>query len=560
MNPIRLRYVNRALKILSKAEISRSGSLAFKTKKTLVRHAITSLLVSSGIFLMFGNYRVNAEVVASATSLQFQSPMKVTWHNCGKNLECAQVRVPLDWNRSWGATISLSVARHLASKPNQRIGSLFVNFGGPGVAAVPIVKASGEGLDGLLGEGRFDIVGWDPRGTGESTDVSCFQNDKKMEQFWGEEWTLPTTPLSSWLYVPKTIEFARRCTEMSGSLLAHISTADTVRDLDYLRQVVGDPQLNYRGLSYGAFLGQTYANMFPDLVRTMILDANIDPVPFTTSVKAAMSTSGSDTDLVFEQFLSLCQQAGSVDCKLAGNGEVTTRMKELLARLRQGPIPAPRAPAPHELRYGDVQIELWATLGTPAKWRQLADDLNQAADGDGSNLAITFREGRSAIQKVLISATALQCADKPLLPLGSVLDWPRVMQHLTDTNFLGTVEGWWLWAPCASWRVPSAERYTGPWNATTANPILVIGNRYDPRTRYASSVLASQRLGNAALLTLDGYGHTSDVDPSHCIDQAVTNYLITTVAPPTGTVCQPNHAPFDPDFDKPLLREQPFFE
>jgi pimeloyl-ACP methyl ester carboxylesterase len=560
MNPIRLRYVNRALKILSKAEISRSGSLAFKTKKTLVRHAITSLLVSSGIFLMFGNYRVNAEVVASATSLQFQSPMKVTWHNCGKNLECAQVRVPLDWNRSWGATISLSVARHLASKPNQRIGSLFVNFGGPGVAAVPIVKASGEGLDGLLGEGRFDIVGWDPRGTGESTDVSCFQNDKKMEQFWGEEWTLPTTPLSSWLYVPKTIEFARRCTEMSGSLLAHISTADTVRDLDYLRQVVGDPQLNYRGLSYGAFLGQTYANMFPDLVRTMILDANIDPVPFTTSVKAAMSTSGSDTDLVFEQFLSLCQQAGSVDCKLAGNGEVTTRMKELLARLRQGPIPAPRAPAPHELRYGDVQIELWATLGTPAKWRQLADDLNQAADGDGSNLAITFREGRSAIQKVLISATALQCADKPLLPRGSVLDWPRVMQHLTETNFLGTVEGWWLWAPCASWRVPSAERYTGPWNATTANPILVIGNRYDPRTRYANSVLASQRLGNAALLTLDGYGHTSDADPSDCIDQAVTKYLITTVAPPTGTVCQPNHAPFDPDFEKPLLREQPPFE
>jgi pimeloyl-ACP methyl ester carboxylesterase len=263
---------------------------------------------------------------------------------------------------------------------------------------------------------------------------------------------------------------------------------------------------------------------------------------------------------VFEQFLSLCQQAGSLDCQLAGNGDVTTRVKELLARLRRGPIPAPRAPAPHELRYGDLQIDLWAALGTPARWPQLADDLNQAANGDGSNLAITFREGRSAIQTALISATALQCADKPPLPLGSVLNWPQVMQRLTDTNFLGTVEGWWLWAPCASWRVPSAERYTGPWNATTANTILVIGNRYDPRTRYANSVLASQRLGNAALLTLDGYGHTSDVDPSDCIDQAVTKYLITTIAPSSGTVCQPNHAPFDTDFDKPLLREQPIFE
>ena len=97
---------------------------------------------------------------------------------------------------------------------------------------------------------------------------------------------------------------------MSGSLLAHISTEDTVRDLDYLRQVVGDPQLNYRGLSYGTFLGQTYVNMFPGLVRTMILDANIDPVAFTTSVEAAMSASGADTDLVFDSFCRYVSKRG----------------------------------------------------------------------------------------------------------------------------------------------------------------------------------------------------------------------------------------------------------
>jgi pimeloyl-ACP methyl ester carboxylesterase len=508
---------------------------------------------------MFGNYRANAEVVASASSLQLESPAKITWHTCGKNIECTRVQVPLDWSSPEGPQISLAVARHLASKPNQRIGSLFINYGGPGVPGVPVVKAGGEGLDGL-GDGQFDIVGWDPRGTGESTHVTCFQNANKRERFWGEDWTIPSTPLSISLYVPKTIEFVQRCTDMSGSLLAHVSTEDTVRDLDYLRQIVGDPQLNYRGLSYGTLLGQTYVNMFPHLVRTMILDANIDPVAYTTSVEAAMSSSGSDTDLVFEQFLSLCQQAGPLNCQLAGNGDVTTRVKELLARLRRGPIPAPRASAPHELPYGDLKMDLWVALGTPAKWPQLADDLNQAANGDGSNLEITFRESRSLFQAALVSATALQCADKPLPPPGSVFNWPQVMQHLTETNFVGDVTGWWLWAPCASWRVPSASRYTGPWNATTANPILVIGNRYDPRTNYASSVLASQSLGNAALLTLDGYGHTSDVDASDCIDQAVTNYLITTVTPPTGTVCQANHAPFDPDFGTPLLREQPPFE
>jgi pimeloyl-ACP methyl ester carboxylesterase len=199
------------------------------------------------------------------------------------------VPVPLDWNCPTGPKISLSVVRHLASKPNERIGSLFVNYGGPGVAGVPIVKAAGNGLDGMV-EGRFDIVGWDPRGTGESTAVSCFRSEKEMKQFWGEAWTIPSTPLSIWRYGHKTFEYAQRCTDLSGPLLARISTEDTVRDLDYLRELVGDPELNYRGLSYGTFIGETCVNMFPHLVRSMILDANIDPVPFTTSVEAAMIT------------------------------------------------------------------------------------------------------------------------------------------------------------------------------------------------------------------------------------------------------------------------------
>ena len=98
------------------------------------------------------------------------------------------------------------------------------------------------------------------------------------------------------------------------------------------------------------------------------------------------------------------------------------------------------------------------------------------------------------------------------------------------------------------------------WNATTANPILVIGNRYDPRTRYANSVLAAHRLGNAILLTLEGYGHTSDADPSVCIDTAVKNYLITPTAPLAVNTCQPDHVPFDPNFEKVASWEQQLFE
>src|SRR6202000_3191647 len=128
-------------------------------------------------------------------------------------------------------------------------------------------------------------------------------NEKSMEQFWGEDWTIPSTPASEWHYVSKTLAFVARCTARSGSLLEHTSTADTVRDLDYLRQLVGDAQLTYRGLSYGTFLGQTYINMFPTHVRAIILDANIDPVPYTTSVEAGLFNNGGDTHLGFEKFL-----------------------------------------------------------------------------------------------------------------------------------------------------------------------------------------------------------------------------------------------------------------
>jgi pimeloyl-ACP methyl ester carboxylesterase len=127
------------------------------------------------------------------------------------------VPVPLDWDHPNGQQISLLVIRHRASKPNERIGSLFVNYGGPGVPGVPVVREGGASLD-KLGGGRFDVVGWDPRGTGESTHVNCFKDTQTMDQFWGQDWTVPSTPAESWLYVPKTIAYAQMCAALSGSL------------------------------------------------------------------------------------------------------------------------------------------------------------------------------------------------------------------------------------------------------------------------------------------------------------------------------------------------------
>jgi pimeloyl-ACP methyl ester carboxylesterase len=170
-----------------------------------------------------------------------------------------------------------------------------------------------------LGQGRFDIVGWDLRGTGTNTAVRCFDDETARARFWGRT-SIPTTRRESRRYLPETIAFARRCGERSGRLLRHISTADTARDLDYLRRLVGDARLTYLGISAGTFLGQTYVNMFPRRVRAMVLDGVLDPVAWTKGSATALSSQLTDTDLAFANFQSLCQTAGRAAARWPNTG------------------------------------------------------------------------------------------------------------------------------------------------------------------------------------------------------------------------------------------------
>jgi pimeloyl-ACP methyl ester carboxylesterase len=467
---------------------------------------------------------------------------RIAWRSCGARLQCARVRVPLEWAHPRRRTISLAVVRFVVHRP---IGSLFVNFGGPGVPGVATLRAAPVSELRALSQGRFDVVSWDPRGTGASTHVRCFTNERSQVRFWGADWSVPTTTSASRRYLVKTIAFVKRCVARTGGLLAHESTADSARDLDYLRRLVGDRKLTYLGVSYGTFLGQTYANMFAGRVRAMVLDGVVDPIAFTTSTEAQLANGASDSDLVFAKFLSLCQRAGPGRCALAGHGPVAARVSRLLARLRRAPIPAPSAAPPRRLSYGDLLINVFARLGSPGQWPQLASGLEQAARGDGSSLESDVQSQRLAYQSSLNSAVALQCADKPL-PRQGPQAWPSVIARLTRISRLeGPVTGWWLWAPCSSWPVASADRYTGPWTASTRHPILVVGTRFDPQTPYANARRVTRLLGNAVLLTFDGYGHTSENDPSACVKRAINRYLVALTAPRPGSACRPDRQPFD---------------
>jgi pimeloyl-ACP methyl ester carboxylesterase len=478
----------------------------------------------------------------------------IDWAECnppGEDLQCARIAVPLDWDDPDGRTISLALIRLFASKPDQRIGTLFINPGGPGDTGVGLLQGDPAGID-AIGGGHFDVVSWDPRGTNASTRVLCFDSQRDEARFWAGA-SIPTTRPASERFRKMAAELAERCGEVSGWLLPHISTADTARDLDHLRVLLGEEKLTYVGLSYGSYLGQTYANLFPDRVRAMLLNGIVDAVEYAKSAEARMAMFVGAADEVFAQFLSLCDSAGPQHCALAGDGQsAAARVGQLFAQAKRAPIPAPGArpplASPQELSYGDLLLSQFQPIRAPRVWPQNAADLAAALGGDGSVLesGASFFVAPAGWAGTTTSA-AIQCADAPADQ--SLRAWPRVIGQLERISRLqGRVQGWWEWAPCAAWPVQGQDNYRGPWKASTPNPILLINQRYDPNTSYANAVHAERYLGNAVLLTHEGYGHLFFQDPSECVEKAMVDYLVDLITPPAGTVCQSDHRPFDPDF------------
>jgi pimeloyl-ACP methyl ester carboxylesterase len=505
--------------------------------------------------------------VASAVSSRPSSPRPgsappvpaLAWAPCGDDfpgVSCAVATVPLDYREPCGdATTSIALAKVPAADPAHKIGTVFVNPGGPGVSGVGLVlNGFGDLLGTLLG-GRFDVVGFDPRGVGASEPLRCFESAEAEGAFLASQPLFPYLPEQKRPFFLSSLELAHRCLDGRPRIAAHMSTADVVRDLDLLRQAVGDARLTYLGFSYGSFLGNTYANMFPDKVRALVIDGVLDPALWSSGRQI-------DSDRVatareFAEFLRLCDEAGA-DCPLSGPDGAGARFDALAAALRAQPLVIDDTLSyGYDLLVGDSAGAMYAPeyWGGAEGYAALFAALSDAVLG-APEAAAKARAVRAALRKRLADATTgaadydngleayygNQCADTEYP--SSFVEFRMTGAYAEAGSIFGPL-WWWGNAPCAAWPV-AADRYAGPWTARTSAPVLVVGNLFDGVTDYGGAVATSKMLRNSRLLTYAGWGHTA-FGRSACVTDHVVAYLGDGTLPATGTVCPANPNPFLPE-------------
>jgi pimeloyl-ACP methyl ester carboxylesterase len=489
---------------------------------------------------------------------------QLAWRPCAlaelPTRECAELVVPLSYREPQGATISLAVARVPATDPAGRLGSLFLNPGGPGQPGfeeLPIMYAA---LLAAL-HARFDIVGFDPRGVGESAPVHCFASPAESAAFFATVPRVPVGAAEEAALLRSYEDLGRGCGERNASLLPHLSTFNVAQDLDRLRQAVGDPRLTYWGVSYGTYLGATYANLFPDRIRAIVLDGVINPPsytsfdhgdgdifgPDTTSFLRILSNQGSaDT---FGAFLEECAAAGVARCAFAGPSAAATRARfdALMDRLRTSPAILIGPAGTLTVTYSFVLDSVFQLLYQPPTWPILAQALQHLDEGDTVGF-LTALEGfggppPTEYRNPFEARPASNCVDtdNPADPARYPAMARAADERTPDFGVLWT----YVALPCAYWPAQDADRYRGPWDAPTSVPILLLSRRFDPATPHSGAVAASHTLANARLLTIDGWGHGYYLaGRSTCADDAAAAYFIAGQLPAAGTICPEDARPF----------------
>lgn len=453
----------------------------------------------------------------------------IEWAPCRSNdsHDCAGLEVPVDYRDPAGETFELALLRVPAGgKP---VGSLVVNPGGPGAPGTTYAAAGGLVFRRPLLE-RFDIVGFDPRGTGSSSPVDCF-SDAELDDYVALD-PEPDTAAEEQQVIRSVEEFGEGCAENTGELLAHVTTIETARDMDVLRAALGEEQLTYLGASYGTQLGATYAELFPERVGRFVLDGAVD-VSLDFRTKALEQAAGFETAL--RAYVQHCLD--STDRCFLGDSveEGLERISDFLDQVDAEPLKA----GDRELRVGNAFYGIVTPLYSRDSWFFLSTALTSAFDGNGAALMqlsdYYASRGSDGYENNSMEAIyAINCLDDPsAIPASEVPDEFAAFEKASPT--FGRVFAWGLMG-CSGIQVESTEEPLEI-RGEGAAPILVLGTTRDPATPMKWAVALADQLESAVLVRRDGDGHTAYNSGNECIDSLVEDYLIEGTVPDNPTSC-----------------------
>jgi pimeloyl-ACP methyl ester carboxylesterase len=500
------------------------------------RLAVTALLVSavaSGCARRGATGRAESEADRSTTSTTRATTTSTTpvqlavtpiaWAPCHTDLQCGSLVVPLDYATPDGPTIPIAVERHLAEVPSQRIGSLVIDPGGPGVS----------GLDDMANElsvltpqllGDFDIVTFDPRGVERSDPVTCGETPGAPPATLPDP--VPATPAQQRTTLNGYTQYAAACEKASAVVLPHVGTVDVARDMDRLRIALGDSALTYMGQSYGTLLGLTYASLFPTHIRAMVLDSVIDPA-LTFNQMTLGQAEGFEG--VLESFFSWCADHNS--CPWRPAGDPTASLLAQLAAAAASPVPAGNG---RVAGAGELYDALLDGLYSQSEWPQLGAALAAEAGGQGAQVvAMSDHYSANGSTNGSDAALAVDCLDHPVSHVLAAYSYLAAVFKASAPVF-GPLLAWGE-AACAVWPAPPT-RTVSPVAAVGAPPILVVGTTNDPATPYAWAVNVSHELSHGVLLTRDGDDHVAYFY-SACVRSDVQTYLVSGVTPSPGATC-----------------------
>lgn len=459
---------------------------------------------------------------------------QLTWTSCSGAFECAEATAPLDWsNPGDGRTVQLALIKKPSSGGSPApLGTLFVNPGGPGGSAYDFVQQSADYAVHPTVQQGYDVIGYDPRGTGHSDAVHCLTDAER------DAWLYDILPgergSDEWIaaYTAAAQDFADKCAANTGPLLEFIDTESTTRDLDMLRALVGDPKLNYLGYSYGTFLGAEYAENFPEKVGRMVLDGAEDPASggFDITINQA---AGFETAL--GNYLDACTSGSS--CWFDGTtAQALTAIQGMLADVDASPL---RGSDGREVGSSTLLTAIFYPLYNQGNWPYLDTLFTSIEQGQADfalQLADTYNsrtvDGTYA-DNLIESFNAISCADYP-----ATTD-PAVIAEQNERLIAAspTVGPYWTFGDigCSVWPYPST-RVPDPVTAAGSAPILVVGTTGDPATPYQWAEALAGQLENGHLVSFEGDGHTA-YNASTCVADVVDAYFLQGTVPSGDPMC-----------------------